>query len=150
MAGEDVAVVVGDEVEEPGDKEDEVVEVDGEEEEEEEGVEVVGEEVGGIKEDTADTEITEDTVGTEGSEDGTSISFHSLSFAGFCCCFCFLATLDVVFHMTSTVRLVFMDEKLMDGCQYWVENLKLLSVLIVPPPLTIVISVFKVKVALST
>lgn len=147
MAGEDVAVVVGDEVEEPGDKEDEVVEVDGEEEEEEEGVEVVGEEVGGIKEDTA---ITEDTVGTEGSEDGTSISFHSLSFAGFCCCFCFLATLDVVFHMTSTVCLVFMDEKLMDGCQYWVENLKLLSVLIVPPPLTIVISVFKVKVALST
>lgn len=131
MAGEDVAVVVGDEVEEPGDKEDEVVEVDGEEEEEEEGVEVVGEEVGGIKE---DTEITEDTVGTEGSEDGTSISFHSLSFAGFCCCFCFLATLDVVFHMTSTVCLVFMDEKLMDGCQYWVENLKLLSVLIVPPP----------------
>lgn len=131
MAGEDVAVVVGDEVEEPGDKEDEVVEVDGEEEEEEEGVEVVGEEVGGIKEDTADTEITE---GTEGSEDGTSISFHSLSFAGFCCCFCFLATLDVVFHMTSTVCLVFMDEKLMDGCQYWVENLKLLSVLIVPPP----------------
>lgn len=91
MAGEDVAVVVvGDEVEEPGDKEDE-------EEEEEEGVEVVGEEVGGIKEDTADTEITEDTVGMEGSEDGTSISFHSLSFAGFCCCFCFLATLDVVF-----------------------------------------------------
>lgn len=132
MAGEDVAVVVGDEVEEPGDKEDEVVEVDGEEEEEEEGVVVVGEEVGGIKEDTADTEITEDTVGTEGSEDGTSISFHSLSFAGFCCCF--LATLDVVFHMTSTVCLVFMDEKLMDGCQYWVENLKLLSVLIVPPP----------------
>lgn len=132
MAGEDVAVVVGDEVEEPGDKEDEVVEVDGEEEEEEEGVEVVGEEVGGIKEDTADTEITEDTVGTEGSEDGTSISFHSLSFAGFCCFL--LATLDVVFHMTSTVCLVFMDEKLMDGCQYWVENLKLLSVLIVPPP----------------
>lgn len=135
MTGEDV--VVGDEVEEPGDKEDEVVEVDGEEEEEEEGVEVVGEEVGGIKEDTADTvdtEITEDTVGMEGSEDGTSISFHSLSFAGFCCCFCFLATLDVVFHMTSTVCLVFMDEKLMDDCQYWVENLKLLSVLIVPPP----------------
>lgn len=129
--------MVGDEVEEPGDKEDEVVEVDGEEEEEEEGVEVVGEEVGGIKEDTADTadtEITEDTVGMEGSEDGTSISFHSLSFAGFCCCFCFLATLDVVFHMTSTVCLVFMDEKLMDDCQYWVENLKLLSVLIVPPP----------------
>lgn len=106
MAGEDVAaaVVVEDEVEEPGDKEDEVVEVDGEEEEEEEeGVEVVGEEVGGIKEDTADTEITEDTVGMEGSEDGTSISFHSLSFAGFCCCFGFSR---VVFHMTATVYLV--------------------------------------------
>lgn len=77
VAGEDVAVVVEDEVEEPGDKEEEVVEVDGEEGEEEEEVEVVGEEVGGIKEDTADTEITEDTVGMEGSEDGTSISFHS-------------------------------------------------------------------------
>lgn len=102
VAGEDAAVVVGDEVE--------VVEVDGEEEEEE-GVEVVGEEVGGIKEDMADTEITEDTVGMEGSKDGTSISFHLLSFAGFCCCFCFLATLDVVFHMTSTVCLVFMDER---------------------------------------
>lgn len=75
VAGEDVAVVVEDEVEEPGDKEEEVVEVDGEEGEEEE--EVVGEEVGGTKEDTADTEITEDTVGMEGSEDGTSISFHS-------------------------------------------------------------------------